>query len=175
MKSLIRSWLRLDPETPENRRDALREVIDALERLEPERARSLAQFAYLLGRVAHADQHVSPEETRAMEQLVQNEGAIPAEQAMLVVALAQTSNRLFGGTENFTVAREFSTAATYEQKFSLVRCLFAVSAANGRISIAEEREIQRVARELRVEPSDVMKLRPEYKSHLPGLSPSEAE
>jgi uncharacterized tellurite resistance protein B-like protein len=175
MKSLIRSWLRLDPETPESRQDALRDVIDALERLEPARARYLAQFAYLLGRVAHADQHVSPEETRTMELLVKKEGDLPAEQAMLVVALAQTSNRLFGGTEDFTVAREFAAAGSYEQRFSLVRCLFAVSSANGRISIAEEREIQRVARELRLEPSDLVTLRLEYKNQLPGLSQPEHE
>ena len=170
MKSLLRSWLRLDDAASEDPQDALREVLDALDRMAPDRARYLAQFAYLLGRVAHADQHVSPEETRAMEQLVQREGDLPVEQAMLVVALAQTSNRLFGGTENFTIAREFAAAASYDQKFSLVRCLFAVSAAGGSISIAEEREIQRVARELRVEPSDLVKLRLEYKNHLPGLS-----
>ena len=121
MKSLFRSWLRLDDAGPEDSQDALRAVLDALERMEPDRARYLAQFAYLLGRVAHADQHVSPEETRAMEQLVQREGDLPVEQAMMVVALAQTSNRLFGGTENFTIAREFAASASYEQKFSLVR------------------------------------------------------
>jgi uncharacterized tellurite resistance protein B-like protein len=175
VKSLFRSWLRLDDGASEDPRDALREVLDALERMAPDRARYLAQFAYLLGRVAHADQHVSPEETRTMEQLVQREGDLPVEQAMLVVALAQTSNRLFGGTENFTIAREFAAAASYEQKFSLVRCLFAVSAAGGKISIAEEREIQRVARELRVEPSDLVKLRLEYKNHLPGLSSGASE
>ena len=173
MKSLFRSWLRVDDAGPEDSQDALRAVLDALERMEPDRARYLAQFAYLLGRVAHADQHVSPEETRAMEQLVQREGDLPVEQAMLVVALAQTSNRLFGGTENFTIAREFAASASYEQKFSLVRCLFAVSSAAGNISIAEEREIQRVARELRVEHADLVKLRLEYKNHLPGLSTPE--
>ena len=57
MKS-IRAWLGLDrPETPEPA--PLRDVLAALDHLEPARARYLAAFAYLLGRVAHADQHVS--------------------------------------------------------------------------------------------------------------------
>jgi uncharacterized tellurite resistance protein B-like protein len=172
---MLRSWLGLDADATPEPQDALRSVLDALDRLEPERARYLAQFAYLLGRVAHADQHVSPEETRLMEQLVAREGELPADQSMLVVALAQTSSRLFGGTENFLVARDFSAAATYNQKLSLVRCLFGLSAAEGRISVAEERELQLIARELRVEPADLVRLRLEFRRHLPGLSGRDAE
>ena len=63
----------------------LRETLNALDQLEPDRARFLAAFAYLLGRVAHADQHVSAEETTAMEALVTEEGQIAADQAMVVV------------------------------------------------------------------------------------------
>ena len=170
MKSLLRSWLGIADDTTAGHHDVLRDVLDALDRLEPDRARYLAGFAYLLGRIAHADQHVSPAETRAMEDHVADEGEIPREQAMLVVGLAQTSARLFGGTANFLVAREFAQSATYQQKLALVRCLFAVSAAEGRISVEEEGEIQRVARELRVEPADLVKLRLAYRDHLPGLS-----
>jgi uncharacterized tellurite resistance protein B-like protein len=172
VKSFLRSWLGLESSGAEPH-DALRGVVDALERLEPDRARYLAQFAYLLGRVAHADQHVSGDETRLMEQLVAEEGSLPADQALLVVALAKSSTHMFGGTDNFLVAREFAEATTYEQKVSLVRCLFALSAVEGNISIAEEREVQRIARELRVEPADLVRLRLEYRRHLPGLSDRE--
>jgi uncharacterized tellurite resistance protein B-like protein len=169
MKSLLRSWLGVADTPAAGEHEALRDVLDALDRLEPERARHLAAFAYLLGRIAHADQHVSPEETRAMEHHVAQEGAIPHEQAILVVGLAKTSNRLFGGTANFLVAREFEKTATYEQKLALLRCLFAVSASEGRISVAEENEIQRVARELKVEHADLVQLRLAFREHLPGL------
>ena len=65
MLNTLRSWLGVtDAQAPEH--SPLREVVDALDRLEPERARHLARFAYLLGRVAHADRHISPEETGAM-------------------------------------------------------------------------------------------------------------
>ena len=168
MRSLIQSWFR-GADEPRGEPAALRELIDALDRLEPDHARYLAQFAYLLGRVAHADQHVSPEETRTMEALVEREGALPPEQAMLVVSLARSSNLMFGGTDNFLVARDFATRATSVQRLALVRCLFAVAAAEGRISIAEEREIQRIARELKVEHADLVGLRVEYRAHLPGL------
>src|SRR5688500_11188051 len=165
----LRAWLGVDTgETPDVA--PLRETLEALDHLEPDRARYLAQFAYLLGRVAHADQHVSSEEMQTMEQLVAREGNIPVDQAMLVVGLAKTSNLLFGGTDNFIVARDFAAETAYEQKLALLRCLFAVSVAEDDISVAEERELQRIARELRIEQSDVVKLRLQYRQHLPGLA-----
>lgn len=171
MKSLLRSWLGVDfDDSPAEQRGALGELLDALDRLEPSRARYLARFAYLLGRVAHADQHVSPEETRTMEQLIATEGELETEQAMLVVALAKSSNLLFGGTDDFLVARDFAAETTHAQKVALLRCLFAVSAIESDISISEEREIQRIARELRVEQPEVVALRLEYRRHLPGLT-----
>ena len=147
----------------------LRETLQALDHLEPDRARYLAAFAYLLGRVAHADQHVSPAETGAMEALVQEQGALSQEQAMLVVQLAKTNNLLFGGTANFLVAREFSDLATYDQKLALMRCLFAVSSADDAISTAEESEIHRIGNELRIDHPDLVALRVAHQHRLPGL------
>lgn len=147
----------------------LREVLDALDKMDPEQARYLARFAYLLGRVAHADQQVGPEETRTMEQILREEGHLPADQAALVVGLAKTSNLLFGGTDNYIVAREFEAQATPAQRLELLRCLFAVSVAEDGMSIVEEREIQRIARELRIDTPDVVALRLEFKKYLPGL------
>ena len=168
LKSL-RSWLGVDRAEPQDVAP-LRETLEALDHLEPDRARYLAAFAYLLGRVAHADQHVSPEETRAMETLVRDHGQLSEEQAMLVVQLAKTSNLLFGGTANFLIAREFSEKTAYDQKLALMRCLFAVSATDASISTAEESEIHRIARELRIEPPDLIALRVAHQRHLPGLT-----
>ena len=164
----IRSWLRLD--APESQEFApLRETLDALDTLEPARARYLAAFAYLLGRIAHADNNVSAEETRAMEALVQEQGQLSADQAMVIVQLAKTSNRLFGGTANFLIAREFSELATYEQKLALMRCLFAVSSSDEAISTAEEGELHRIAKELRIDHPDLLALRIAHQRHLPGM------
>ena len=166
----IRAWLGVDRQQEKDEVGPLRETLDALDHLEPERARYLSAFAYLLGRVAHADQHVSPEETSAMEALVREHGQLPADQAMLVVQLAKTSNLLFGGTANFLVAREFSALATYDEKLALVRCLFEVSATDEAISTAEEGEIHRIANELRIDPPDLVGLRVAHRRHLPGMA-----
>jgi uncharacterized tellurite resistance protein B-like protein len=165
----IRAWLGID-DADRSEPAPLRETLDALDNLEPERARYLASFAYLLGRVAYADQQVSPEETQAMEALVREHGQLSQDQAMVVVQLAKTSNRLFGGTANFEVAREFSERATYDQKLALMRCLFAVSATDEAISTAEEGEIHRIANELRIDRPDLLALRLAFQRHLPGVS-----
>ncbi len=165
----IRAWLGADRQDSQEFAP-LRETLDALDHLEPDRARYLAAFVYLLGRVAHADQHVSTEETLAMEALVQEHGQVSRDQAMVVVQLAKASNLLFGGTANFLVARELSALATYEQKLALMRCLFAVSATDEAISTAEEGEIHRIAKELRIDHPDLVALRVAHQRHLPGIS-----
>jgi uncharacterized tellurite resistance protein B-like protein len=165
----IRVWLGIDaPEEPQFA--PLRETLEALDHLEPHRARFLAAFAYLLGRVARADLQVSTEETRTMEALVREQGQLSQDQAMVVVQLAKTSNLLFGGTANFLVAREFSELATYGQKLALMRCLFALAATDELISTAEEGEIHRIATELRIDQPDLVSLRVSHKRHLPGMS-----
>ncbi len=168
MKSL-RHWLGLDGQAPQDIAP-LRDTLDALDHLEPERARFLAAFAYLLGRVAHADRVVSPEEVAAMEAAVRDEGELTREQAMVVVQLAKTNNLLFGGTADFLVAREFGAMATYEQKLTLMRCLFAVSVSDAGVSVAEESEIHRIANELRIQREDLVALRVAHGKHLPGVA-----
>ena len=98
----LRSWLGLGAADVQES-GPLRDTLEALDHLEPDRAKYLASFAYLMGRIAHADRHVSPEETRTMEALVAEHGQIPPDQAMLVVQLAKTNNRLFGATADFLV------------------------------------------------------------------------
>jgi uncharacterized protein (DUF433 family) len=61
--------------------DTVRKVVRALEQLDPERARYVAAFAYLLGRVARADRVVTAEETSAMERLVVQHGGLTEPQA----------------------------------------------------------------------------------------------
>lgn len=166
----IRAWLGLTKaNAPEHA--PLRELVTALDRLEPDRARHIARFAYLLGRVAHADRHVSPEETATMEQLVRDLGGLSSDLAMLVVSLAKSSNLLFGATADYEVAQEFAEGATYEEKLALARCLFATAATDDAISMAEETEIHRILTQLKIQPADLTALRIEHRRFLPGLTP----
>jgi uncharacterized tellurite resistance protein B-like protein len=166
----LKSWLGF-PEAPEPEHAPLRDLLESLDKLEPERARHLARFAYLLGRVALADRHASAEETQAMERLVAEHAQLSAEQAAMVVGLAKNSNLLFGGTADFAVAQEFAQATDYEEKLVLARCLFTVAVADEKISLFEETEIHRILNHLKILPHDLTALRVGHAQMLPGRAP----
>ncbi|MFQ5742326.1 MAG: TerB family tellurite resistance protein [Acidobacteriota bacterium] len=146
--------------------ETVRKITEALDQLEPERARYIACYAYLLGRVAHADLEISDEETRAMERIVVERGQLPEEQAIIVVQMAKTQNRLFGGTEDFLVTREFNEVATREQKLALLDCLFAVSASDQGISTVEANEISKIAKAIHLSHEDLVQMRTAYQEYL---------
>jgi uncharacterized tellurite resistance protein B-like protein len=171
LKSLA-GWLGVKEPEAATPHGPLRELVSALDRLEPARAQYLARFAYLLGRVARADDHVSDEETRAMESLVAGHGGLAAEQAMLVVSLAKATHLMFGASSDFAVTQEFTDAASYDERLALARCLFAVAASDERISIAEEAELHRITNQLRIERPDLTAIRLQHRRFLPGIGES---
>jgi uncharacterized tellurite resistance protein B-like protein len=151
--------------------ETVRKIVIELEAMEPERARYIAAFAYILGRVAHADLHISGEETRKMEEIVSRLGHLPSDQTILVVQIAKSQNRLFGGTENFLVTREFAEISTADQRQELLDCLFAVSAADGSITSAEEAQIRQIASELGFTHRQYVEARSAYSEHREVLKP----
>jgi uncharacterized tellurite resistance protein B-like protein len=168
LKSL-QGWLGIAEPAHAHEPAPLRDLVNALDRLEPARAQHLARFAYLLGRVARADEHISDEETRTMEGLLAEHGGLSADQAMLVVSLAKATNQMFGVTADFAVTQEFTDAASYEERLALARCLFAVAASDARISATEEAELHRITNHLRIERPDLTAIRLKYKRALPGI------
>ena len=154
------------PQASPAQTETVRKIVQALDSMEPDRARHLAAYAYLLSRVAFADQNISAEETQAMEQLVMNRGGLPEEQAILVVQMAKTQSLLFSGTENFLVAREFGKITSREQKLALLHCLYTVCSADRRISTVEDNEISRIAKELQLSHRDFIAVRIKYRDQL---------
>jgi len=158
------------PGSPETETETVRKITDALDRLDPERARYIAGFAYVLSRVARADLKISDQETRAMERLVAGHGGLPEEQAIIVVQIAKTQNKLFGGTENFLVTREFAKIASFDQKLALLDCLFAVAASENLITTEEDNEIRQIADELGIEHRDFIAVRSKHRDQLSFLN-----
>lgn len=149
--------------------ETVRRIVQQLDQLPSDRARYLASFAYLLSRAAGADLHISDEETRLMERIVTEEGGLPPEQALLVVQMAKTQHRLFGGTENFLVTREFERLASRAQKLALLECLFAVTAPDVNITSVEDKVVKQVSSELRLDHADYIAARSRFKEHLAVL------
>ena len=147
----------------------VRRIVARLEALPPERARFLAGFAYVMSRAAEADFEISDAETKAMERYVVELGGIDEAQAVLVVQMAKLQARTQGQTEDFVVTREFAELATEEQKLALLRCCFAVSAADETISAVEASVVNEIARELDVSREQLNAVREEFHDRLSAI------
>lgn len=178
MKSILR-FLGLDVDENAETGDSaetetVRKITAKLDQLPPEAARFMAAFAYILGRVANADLEIDPEETAMMEKILVEYGKIPREQAIIVIQMAKSQNRLLGGTEDYLVTREFNKIATRDQKLALLRCLFAVSAADQSVSVVEDNEIRRISKELLLDHSDFIEVRRSFREYLAVLKKPES-
>jgi uncharacterized tellurite resistance protein B-like protein len=147
----------------------VRRIAATLEALPPERARYLAAFAYVLARVASADLRVDDTETSKMQDVVATHGQLPEGASALVVEIAKAQAKLLGGTENYVVTREFVKISDREQRVALLRCLFAIAAADGSISSAESAEIAVIADELGFTRPELNGLRAQYRDQLSEL------
>jgi uncharacterized tellurite resistance protein B-like protein len=159
---------------PRGDTDTVRRIAGELDRLAPERARYVAAFAYVLSRVAGADSHFSDDESAAMVRLVQETSTLPAAQATLVVEIAKSQNRLFGGTENFLVTREFRDVASEAERMDLLHCLFAVASADHAITPDEDAQIWQIAGELGISHAEFVQIRLQYSDKRTVLKRSDA-
>ncbi len=153
-----------DPETA-----AVRRIVSQLAALPAEQRRHVAGFAYILSRVANADLDISDEEVGLMEKTIIEIADLPEAQAVLIVEIARNQAELYGGTEDFVVTREFAQQATAEQREKLLRCCFAIGAADSSISAAEISELDEIGRELGFTDQEVRAIRGEFKEQLSAI------
>lgn len=158
-----------EPETDQPETESVRRIVAEFGRLEPDEARRLAAFAYVLGRVARADLEISDEEVQAMVRIVREHGRLLESQAELVVDIVRAQVETRGGTEDFKVTREFERIATREQKTALLECLFAVAAADESVSTTEEAVIRQITDELKLRHEDYIQARLTVREHLDVL------
>ena len=149
--------------------DTMRRIASELDALPEDRASHLAAFAYILGRIAHADSEFSETETRKMQEIVRDLGHLPEALAVLVVEIAKSQVRVFGGTDNFLVTRRFKEMTTREQRTELMDCVFAVSAADESISALEEGQAGQIAKELGLTHDEFVNARLTYREHLEAV------
>jgi uncharacterized tellurite resistance protein B-like protein len=148
---------------------SVRHIVEALDRMEPDAARRLARFAYVLGRVARADLVISPDEVRAMERLVAERGRLTEAQAVVVVQIAKSQQLLLGETDGYLVTREVAASATPDEKRALLDCCFAVAAADAVISTTEDAELRMIANELGLTHDDFIAARLAHRDAVPWL------
>lgn len=153
--------------------ETVRRIARELDAIPRDRARYLAAFAYLLTRAAAADLHISDIETAEIERVVEEFGAIPEAQAVLVAEIARTQSLLHGATEDYLVSRQFRELSTLEERHALLRCCYVVGSADGTITADESSVLQQIARELDLPADEVNVLRREFAHTLSAIQAME--
>ena len=147
----------------------VRRIVSELDALPLEQRRHVAGFAYVLGRAAHADLVVRPEEQALMERTVIEVGGLTESQAVLVVEIARNQAELYGATEDYLVTREFRSASTREQRERLLRCAFAIGAADDSITAEESAALNSIGKELGFTDAEVDAIRLEFRDKLSAV------
>jgi uncharacterized tellurite resistance protein B-like protein len=127
---------------------AVRAVADKLDGIPQDRAKLIAALAMVLARAARADLDASNREMALIASILQQYADLTAEQADLVTEMVAHRNQLFGSGEDYLATREFKNLASEHELDCILKCLFAVCAADDSISLVEEEEVRQVATEL---------------------------
>ena len=150
-------------EAPATPSSAMDRIVERLKTMPVEEAEWIAAFAMVMARAARADFEISPEEAKAIEQLLQEYGGLDPEQASLVAEMATNRNLLLGAGDDYLATREFRKIARSGGREKILHCLFAVSAADDSISLVEEEEIRQVANELGIEHGEFTAARAKFR------------
>ena len=150
----------------ERESDTIRRIAGELEHLQPEQAKYLASFAYVLARLANADLRIDAEETAEIERIVHRTAGLSDAESALVVQIALSQARNLGGTQDYLVTREFKQITSREQRADLLACLYAVAAADGTIRSEESAEIVKIGEELGFTRAEANSLRTQYRDKL---------
>ncbi|MBF0106023.1 MAG: TerB family tellurite resistance protein [Deltaproteobacteria bacterium] len=153
----------------QNSLESLKTISKCLSDMSADQASLFAAFAFILHRVAYADNCVTPDESIKIKTILMRWGAMTEAQAKLVSQIAAVQNQLKGGTDNYLVSREFKETATGEQKSNLLRCLFAVAASDDLISALESDTVRMISKELGFSHREFIEIRRDFVDKLAAL------
>lgn len=154
---------------------SLTEIGAQLDALPAEEARFVAAFTYLLARIAAADMSTDDLERNSIAEHIESFAGIDRNRAELLADTAIQAAETHQASDDHLVARAFRDMTKQPERIRLLRCLYAVAAADRNISTTEDNEIFEVAMAIGVRRIDVVNLRLEFKTYLGTLKklPSE--
>jgi len=120
--------------------------------LSEEELRRLSLVGGLMAKIAHLDRQVTDEEFANMVAIIRDRWNVTEQAATLVAEVAISAVDVTYDT--FRMMRELATGASVEERRRVVELLFAISAADGEMSVDEIEEIRVIARGLNLTHKD---------------------
>jgi uncharacterized tellurite resistance protein B-like protein len=159
----------------QNEPESLLTIESRLEALPVEEARFIASFAYLLARIAGVDLRTEDVERDVIAKRLETFAEVDPTQSRLLADTAIEASAAFRASDDHLVARSFRDMSSKPQRLQLLRCLYAVAAADANISTREDNEIFEIAEMIGVDRQDVIALRSSYKELLGSMKPLSGE
>jgi uncharacterized tellurite resistance protein B-like protein len=128
--------------------DHIRSAAAQLQALPAAEMEILEALAFVLSRVADADQRITDDEVRRMELALADHARLSAPQAVLAVEIARHRKRVADVGRAYRESRSLRRALDAGQRTRLLELLFEVASADGEITDCEAAEILQVAVEM---------------------------
>ena len=126
----------------------IRGILRRLEGLDRETAGYLKTLAFILHRVAMADEEVSDLEVERMEQILVEHGSLSKPEAMLTVEIARHCREIADCASAYGASRELRSRLNGDEVHRIERFLTSVAEADGRVQSCEQAEIRQIVFEL---------------------------
>ena len=126
----------------------IRSTLDQLDDLDSETAGYLNCLAFVLQRVAAADEHICRKEVDRMEKILVEHASLSPPQAVLTVEIAKHRRQLADCCCAYQASRELRSRLDGDSRNRLRRFLDSVAEADGLVHPTEEAEIRQIAAEL---------------------------
>ena len=137
-----------DGNAPSKFANEIRDTLNRLEELNRETAGYLKTLAFILHRVAMADDELSREEIDRMEQILIDHAALSRSEAMLTVEIARHCGEIADCGCSYEASRRLRSTLDLDNGRNIRRFLESVAEADGRVRRSEKAKIRQIATEL---------------------------
>jgi tellurite resistance protein len=137
-----------DETASSNLAEEIRATLNRLEELNRETAGYLKILAFILHRVAIADDEVSGEEVDRMEQILVDHASLSRSEAMLTVEIARHCGEIADCGCSYEASRKLRSALNEDAGRDIRRFLESVAEADGMVRRSEKAQIRQIATEL---------------------------
>ena len=135
-------------DTPSNQAAEIRGTLAHLEALDTQNDGYLSALAFILQRVAAADENISNEEIYRMEKILVDHASLSPAEAVLTVEIAKQRGRIADCCCSYTASRHMRSLLDSEGQAQMRSFLISVAKADGLVRRSEKAEIHQITTEL---------------------------
>ena len=160
---------KLEPEKERDFGELFDKISELGEHLTESELKQTTAVAGLCGRVAYADAEITSDEISRIADILRRESKLSPQSIDIVTALLVDHRVALLTLEEYFYSRLANESMTEDEKRALLKNLFHIAAADGKICLQEENLLFTIASQLRLSRQEVILLKREFKNFLSVL------